>query len=126
MTLKRILFLVLGLVSLALGTIGIFLPVLPTVPLYLLTVYSFARSSERLHSWFLSTSLYKNHLESYVKKEGMKVSTKVSIISSVSLILLISAYFMRSLVPVLVILSIVWLFHVIYFVFFVKTIRKPA
>lgn len=126
MNLKRILFLILGLISFALGTLGIFLPVLPTFPLYLLTAYSFARSSERLHTWFLSTSLYKKHLESYVRKEGMTVNTKVSIITSVTLILLVSAFFMRRLIPVLIILSIVWLFHIIYFVFMVKTIREPA
>lgn len=126
MNLKRILFLILGLISFALGTLGIFLPVLPTFPLYLLTAYSFARSSERLHTWFLSTSLYKKHLESYVRKEGMTVNTKVSIIASVTLILLVSAFFMRRLIPVLIILSIVWLFHIIYFVFMVKTIREPA
>lgn len=126
MNLKRILFLILGLISFALGTLGIFLPVLPTFPLYLLTTYSFARSSERLHNWFLSTTLYKKHLESYVRKEGMTVNTKVSIITSVTLILLVSAFFMRRLIPVLIVLSIVWLFHIIYFVFMVKTIREPA
>ena len=50
--LKKAFFVALGCISLALGTIGIALPILPTVPFYLLTAFCFANSSERLHTWF--------------------------------------------------------------------------
>lgn len=42
-----------GLISLGLGIIGAFVPLLPTVPLVLLAAFCFARSSERLHAWLL-------------------------------------------------------------------------
>lgn len=57
---KKIVFVTLGCISLALGVVGIVLPILPTVPFFLLTAFCFAKSSERLHSWFLSTRMYKN------------------------------------------------------------------
>lgn len=59
MTLLRLILVVLGCLCLALGTLGAFLPVLPTVPLYLLATLLFAKSSERLHHWFTGTTLYK-------------------------------------------------------------------
>ena len=71
MKLKRLIFLIVGCLCLALGCIGIVLPILPTVPFFLVTVFCFSQSSERLHNWFLGTRLYKNNLESYVKGEGM-------------------------------------------------------
>lgn len=49
----RVLWLCIGLASLLLGTIGIVLPLLPTVPFVLLAAFCFARSSERLHGWLL-------------------------------------------------------------------------
>ena len=64
---KKILFIVLGCIGLGLGAVGAVVPLLPAFPFLLLAAYSFARSSERLHSWFINTKLYKNNLESYVK-----------------------------------------------------------
>ena len=51
---KKIVFVTLGCISLALGVVGIVLPILPTVPFFLLTAFCFAKSSERLHSWVSS------------------------------------------------------------------------
>ncbi|MBQ1709893.1 MAG: YbaN family protein [Treponema sp.] len=50
-------WLILAFLCLALGTIGVFLTVLPTVPFYLVTAFSFAKSSDRLHNWFVNTKL---------------------------------------------------------------------
>ena len=75
-------FLIVGCVSLALGCIGIVLPILPTVPFFLLTVFCFANSSQKLHDWFIGTRMYKKHLESFVQKKGMTIRAKVTIRSS--------------------------------------------
>lgn len=50
----RLIWLVLGLSSFALGVIGVALPILPTVPFMLLSAFCFSKSSERLHNWLLS------------------------------------------------------------------------
>ena len=76
MKLKRLIFLILGFLCLGLGCVGVALPILPTVPFFLVTVFCFANSSQKLHDWFVSTKLYKKHLESFVKKKGMTVQTK--------------------------------------------------
>ncbi len=87
MKLKRLFFLILGCISLGVGCIGIALPILPTVPFFLLTVFCFANSSRKLHDWFVGTKLYKKNLESFVKKKGMTVRTKVGIIFPVTLLM---------------------------------------
>lgn len=87
MTVKRVIFLIAGCLCLGLGCIGIVLPILPTVPFFLLTVFFFANSSQKLHDWFISTNMYKKHLDSFVKKKGMTVRTKATILTSVTLLM---------------------------------------
>ena len=87
MKLKRLIFLILGFLCLGLGCVGVALPILPTVPFFLATVFCFANSSQKLHDWFVSTKLYKKHLESFVKKKGMTVQTKLGIIIPVTLMM---------------------------------------
>jgi len=126
MKIKKIILITTGFVCLALGTVGVILPVLPTAPFYLVTVYCFAKSSEKLENWFKSTKLYKKHLESYVQKKGMLPSTKAGILITVTLLMGLGFFLMarKGLTVPCIILAVVWLAHVIYFVFFVKTIKN--
>ena len=124
MKIKKITFVILGCMSLALGTIGIFLPILPTVPFYLLTLFFFANSSQRLHRWFLGTRLYEKHLASYVSGKGMIVRTKAGMITAVTFLMGFGFAMMawkKIWIPC-VILLLVWLAHIYYFLFRVKTI----
>ena len=123
---KKTIYIILGCLCLGLGTIGVFVPVLPTVPFYLATVYFFSRSSEKLHNWFLSTELYKKHLQSYVEKRGMLLKTKIGIIASVTLLMSIGFFLMarKGIWIPCIILAIVWISHIIYFIFGVKTIQE--
>ncbi len=126
MKLKRIIFVALGCLCLALGCIGIALPILPTVPFFLATVFFFANSSQRLHDWFVGTKMYKKHLESYVKKKGMLMKTKVTIVSSVTIMMAIGfiLMFRKEIYIPCAILAVVWICHIVYFFFGVKTISE--
>ncbi len=128
MGIKKIVFIVIGCICLAMGTVGVFLPILPTTPFYLITLYCFARSSKRLEDWFKGTKLYKKHLESFVEKRGMRMSTKLSILITVTLLMGLGIFFMarKGVWIPCIILAVVWICHFIYFVFFVKTIKGEA
>lgn len=125
MAIKRLVFLILGMICLALGTVGIFLPILPTVPFYLATVFCFSHSSQKLHDWFIGTNLYKKHLQSFVEKKGMFLKTKLTIITTVTLLMGFGFFMMarKGIWIPCIILTVVWLFHIIYFIFFVKTMK---
>ena len=122
----RILWIILGFISLGLGTVGIVLPFLPTVPFYLATVFCFAKSSKRLHDWFTGTRLYKENLESFVERKAMSIKTKISILATSSTVML-AGFIMMKRVPVArICLAVVWICHIVYFLFGVKTISNKT
>lgn len=123
MKIKKIIYIVVGCLGVGLGAVGAVLPLLPAFPFLLLAAFCFAKSSERLHNWFTSTKLYKNNLESYVKGQGMTWKTKIRIMVTVTVLMSIG-FAMMSRVPVgRIILACVWVFHILYFIFGVRTLK---
>lgn len=117
---RKILYMIVGCISLELGIIGVILPILPTVPFVLLAAFCFAKSSERLDGWFKNTKLYReNNI-----KSGMTKQAKVRIMCSVTLLMSIGFIMMglKDIVVGNIVLLIVWIFHMAYLTFGVKTV----
>ncbi len=84
---KRISLILIGLVSLALGGIGIFLPLLPTTPFVLVAAIAFANSSERLHQWLLDHEVFGPLIDNWRRHGAISRSTKiVSLVSMLAII----------------------------------------
>lgn len=126
MSIKRITFVVLGCVSLALAVIGVVLPIVPTVPFLALAAFCFAKSSDRLNNWLINTKFYQNNLADFKAGKGMTVKTKVRILATVTLVMAVGliAMLMKSVIVGSIILSVVWLGHIYYFGFKVKTLEE--
>jgi uncharacterized membrane protein YbaN (DUF454 family) len=90
---KRNLFVVLGAINVALGVLGMLLPLLPTTPFLLLAAYLFARGSENCHRWLLQHRVLGPYIHAFRNKTGLTRSQKLRIAASFTAMLGISVYF---------------------------------
>ncbi|MFP8575917.1 DUF454 family protein [Klebsiella pasteurii] len=72
----RIILIIIGWLSVALGTLGVFLPLLPTTPFILLAAWCFARSSPRFHHWLLYRSWFGGYLRHWQQYRAMPPGAK--------------------------------------------------
>jgi len=77
MKIKRVLATAIGFIALALGTIGIFLPLLPTTPFVLLAAICFSYGSQRFYKWIKRNRYFGPYIENYYEKKGLKMSFKI-------------------------------------------------
>ena len=111
-----------GLAMLGLGAVGAAVPLLPAFPFLMLAAFCFARSSRRLNDWFLSTRLYKNNLESFVRGRGMTRAAKLRIMGVVTLTMAFGFAMMGRVPAGRAVLAVVWVCHILYFIFGIRTI----
>ena len=78
--LPRWLLVAVGVVSVGLGTVGIFVPLLPTTPFLLLAAACFVRSSDRLHDWLMGHRLYGPIVRGYREHRALPASSKAIIL----------------------------------------------
>lgn len=117
----RIVYMLIGFISFALGAIGVILPILPTTPFLLLAAFCFGKSSKRLHDWFIKTNMYKKHLEAFVNNREMTKDTKIKILAFASSMLII-AFLMVDVIYARITIAIVMVFKYYYFLFKIKTV----
>lgn len=119
----KLFYFVVGMIAMALGGVGVLLPVLPTTPFLLLAAFCFAKSSKRFHLWFTTSKLYKNHLESFITHRSMTIKTKATLLIFASTMLLIAMIVMNHFWLRLFIVFLI-LFKYYYFFFCIKTIES--
>ena len=98
--------LIVGWVSIVLGVIGIFLPLLPTTPFLLLAAACFARSSEKFHGWLLNHKYLGPYIHLYLDGKGIPFKAKCYIIGVLWITMIFSMYIVPH-VPVKVLLAII-------------------
>lgn len=118
----NVLWLILGWLSLAIGSIGVVLPVLPTTPFLLVASFSFAKGSDRFHRWFTGTKLYKKHLEDFVTDRAMTLKTKFGILLPASAMLIIAMLLVPGIHFRIFIVFLI-IFKYVYFFTKIKTIK---
>lgn len=119
---KRNILLGIAWISLILGGIGIFLPLLPTTPFILLSAFCFQKSSERFHQWILNSPIFGKYIRDYQEQKGITLKNKIVVVTFMALGMSFSAYkvpntYMRiSLLVIFIAVS--------YHIFKIKTLKK--
>ena len=90
----RAFFFSAGTVSLALGAIGIVVPVLPTTPFLLLALACYLRSSKRMTRWILTNKYFGDYIRRYREGKGVPLKTKILAVAFLWITISFSAYFM--------------------------------
>lgn len=122
MNIKKGIYIIIGCVGVGLGALGTAIPLLPSFPFLMIAAICFGKSSERLNNWFRETTLYKNNLESFVAGRGMTWKTKIRIMVIVTLMMSVGFIMMSNALIGRIVLACVWVFHILYFCFGVKTL----
>ena len=119
---KKIIFVIVGFISLLLGIMGTVLPILPTVPFLLLASYCFARGSNKFEVWFKSSKIYKKYLENFIFNKSMTLKQKIYISTFADIMIAFPLVILNNLY-IKLFLIIVIIFKYYYFIFKIKTIK---
>lgn len=115
----RFVFFTIGILTFALASVGIFIPVLPTTPFLLLALFCFAKSSPKFEQKLINSKMYKKYLEDFVKHRSMPVKRKLFLVSLATTVLMFPFIILKSLiVKIIIILILIYLYY--YFIFKIK------
>jgi len=103
----RFLLIIGGYFFVALGVLGVFLPLLPTTPFLLLAAYCFGRSSDRIHGWLINNKWFGEYIKNYQAGMGIPLHSKVTAIISMWLLLIASAIWGTEFLIVRIILFLI-------------------
>ncbi|RDW17114.1 DUF454 domain-containing protein [Oceanobacillus arenosus] len=123
--LKRVLLIIAGTISLGLGILGIFLPLLPTTPLLLLAAACYVRSSERLYNWLITNKYFGPYILNYRQGKGIPLQAKVVGVSVLWISMLFTIIFVIPLMAVKILLFLIGSYFT-WFILKQKTLKKNA
>ena len=124
--LVKYLYIAFGVLLIGIGAIGTVVPLIPTTPFIILAAICFGKSSQKLHTWFVSTGFYKKSINHFVQNRSMTIKAKLILLTSITVFMgisLVTMIFFNAPLIAMIVLIVIWLCHVVYFGFRVRTIR---
>lgn len=115
----KLFYLSLGIFCFVLGAIGVFLPVLPTTPFMISSLFCFTKSSRKLEQKFVNSKIYKKHIEDFVRNKRLTVKRKIYLLTLETSVILLS-FVMIDSIYARICLILVLLYAYYYFIFKIK------
>jgi uncharacterized membrane protein YbaN (DUF454 family) len=103
----RSVLIAIGTISVALGFLGILLPVLPTTPFLLLAAACYIRSSRRFYCWLINNRFCGKYIQNYREKNGIPLKLKIFVISLLWITILASVIFAVDLLVIRILLVLI-------------------
>jgi uncharacterized membrane protein YbaN (DUF454 family) len=94
---RKTLYIISGSISLVLGTLGIFLPLLPTTPFYLLTAWLYMRGSSKLYDKVMSNRFFGTIVQNFQEDKAIPLKIKIIAVSILWCSILFSAFWAVSI-----------------------------
>jgi uncharacterized membrane protein YbaN (DUF454 family) len=120
--LKRQLLLAAGTLSLAIGIVGIFVPILPTTPFLLLAAGCYLRSSQRFYNWLMGNRFFGNYIRNYIEGRGIPVKVKLFTIILLWVTISISIWLVAK--PLVTVILLIVAVGVTLHIIFIRAKRK--
>ncbi|WP_001254759.1 YbaN family protein [Leptospira interrogans] len=114
--LVRFLLFITGSISLALGIIGIFTPILPTTPFLLLSAACYARASHRFYNWLMNNRYFGSYIRDWRIHKMIPLRAKILAISMIFLTIGTTVFFFIPILAVKILVSLIGIFVVIYLI----------
>lgn len=121
---RKPLYIVIGIISVILGIIGIFVPGLPTTPFLLLSSWLFYKSSTRLHNALQNSPWLGKYIRHFEEKRGVPLSSKLFSIACMWTMVLISAFCFIENLHVRILLLVLGVIGTCSIIFIVPTMKK--
>lgn len=122
MNLLQIIYIIGGTISLAIGVLGIFVPLLPATPFLLLTAGLYIRSSDKLYQQLMEHKILGPYIKNFKEKKGMPKKTKIIALIMMWAMILISFFFMLDTLLLRIVIIGLGLIGTAVILFYVKTI----
>ena len=116
----RVFYFLLGALAFGLSVLGVFIPVLPTTPLVLLSAFLLGKSSPKFKRWISRTWVYEKYAKDFVEHRSMSLGRKIFLLSLASVMLLFPLIFLAPLWKLVIVWVYIFLYY--YFICRIKTI----
>lgn len=103
----RAILVIIGTASLAVGIVGVFVPILPTTPFLLLSAACYIRSSKMFYNWLISNRLFGDYIRNYLERRGVPLRLKVFILALLWITIGCSAAFATDTLWVRIVLALI-------------------
>lgn len=101
-----IIYMTVGMISLILGIIGIFMPILPTTPFLLMASFCFVRSSTKMNDWLLNHKVFGVYLKNYLEYRAIRKKDLIRSLLSLWIALILSMFLSQKILIVILLVIV--------------------